>query len=52
MTGVDLAGFLLTALFLALIHPVYAVVFDTVMFVVFGKEFLGRNYSYLHFVRL
>jgi len=55
MTGVDLAGFLLPvlSLFLAQIHLDYALAFHTAVFVVFRKEFLGRNYSYhLYFVQL
>ena len=55
MTRVDLAGFLLPvlSLFLAQIHLDYAFAFHTAVFVVFGKEFLGRNYSYhLYFVQL
>jgi hypothetical protein len=47
MKGVDLAGFLLPvlSLLLAQIHPIYAFAFHTAVLVVFGKEFLGRNYS-------
>jgi hypothetical protein len=55
MTDVDLAGFLLPvlSLFLAQIHLVYAFAFHTAVFMVLGKEFLGRNYSYhLYFVHL
>jgi len=54
MTGVDLAGFLLPvlSLFLAQIHLDYAFAFNTAVFVVFGKEFLARSYSYLCFVQL
>ena len=55
MTGVNLAGFLLPvlSLFFAQIRLDYAFAFHTAAFVVFGKELLGRNYSYnLYFVQL
>jgi hypothetical protein len=55
MTGVDLAGFLLPvpSLLLAQINLDYSFAFHTAVLVVFGKEFIGRNYSYhLYFVQL
>ena len=55
MTGVDLAGFLLPvlSLFLAKIHLDYSLAYHTAVFVVFGKEFIGRYYSYhLYFDQL